>query len=178
MTWARIVEPANLYPERDRVARLFEPSEDFDPRLGAGGASRSVLSLVSARDSIWAAMCLATGYASQRDDDTGLVMVELASTAPQIWSDTDLTSYCTRYNNLGYPPDALVRSARVITTGIPLALITAAGIDAGTLETCIAMHRGNPDAIMKCLEELQLASVQSRSSETISPAGAQRPQPA
>jgi hypothetical protein len=123
-------------------------------------------------------MCLATGYASQRDDDTGLVMVELASTAPQIWSDTDLTSYCTRYNNLGYPPDALVRSARVITTGIPLALITAAGIDAGTLETCIAMHRGNPDAIMKCLEELQLASVQSRSSETISPAGAQRPQPA
>jgi hypothetical protein len=157
MAWQRPIDPAQVYEQWEYVAAIFDPGRGFEPGGELAGAAEAAIALLTARQSAWAAMCLSVGYASRTDGDAGLVVVDLARASGDSWASSEITSFSETYANLGWEPQALVSSARVISKAVPLPLVSAVGNDIGTLELCLSLHNGDSDAVLACLRQANAA---------------------
>jgi hypothetical protein len=153
MAWQGTVEPDWVYEHWDYVARMLDPADGFTPTPNLPGAVHATLSLLSARQSVWAAVCLTAGHASRTDREAGFLTVELALADPERWPSSELTEFCERYDNLGWPSATLISAAKLISASVPLPMISAVAGDMGTVEQCMRLHNGDKAAVMACLRE-------------------------
>lgn len=161
MTWEQAVDPAQLYRQWGYATEVFDPAEDYEIRLDLPGAVEARISIISARQPVWAAMCLTTGYASETDGDTGWLMAELALAPTEPWPSSELTSFCAQHENLGWSSRVLVNSARITVATIALPVLSMAGVDIGRLQLCIALHDGDRGAVRDCLRNAEAKLAQA-----------------
>lgn len=158
MTWDRPIDPSKLYQRWDTFNRVFAPgpagqllpAAGFPADMLATGIT-SVLSLTTGRRELWAATCLSAGYASQSDTDAGSAMFELAGSTIYPWPDVGVGQFSASYNSLGWEPQVVVNSARLLTAAIPHPLLALAGVTVSDIEVCFDTCGGDMDAILECI---------------------------
>jgi hypothetical protein len=160
MAWNQPVNPKDLYERRESVSGILAPTR-FDPlpsdssfpsQYLAVGIT-SVLSLVSARPELWAATCIATGYASHSNADPAGAMYELAVTTTDTWTKSGVSEFSAAYGNLGWEPLALIRSAQMLSAAIPYPLFILASFTVADVEACFDVHGNDMSAVAECLKE-------------------------
>jgi hypothetical protein len=165
MPWQKTVDPPKSYQEGERLSRLLEPAHGLMVARELPGSVTAALSLISARASVWATVCLAAGYASRTGGDTAVAVLDLAAADPDAWPGTqEVTGFCAAYENLGQPPAVIVSCARLMTAAVPLALLTLAGFTIPDLQTCFDLYENDEDALARCLLEAS-GSALARTSE-------------
>jgi hypothetical protein len=150
MPWEREVDPAGIYEQRERIAQVLDPraTRRLDFEIPEGIAA---LSLLCVREPVWAATCLAAGYASVNDLNTSDAVYELAEANPERWGESYVDGYANRYGNLGWEQPVLVLSARVMSQAFSGAVLNRAGTTIPDLQVCFDLHNGDYDAVMECL---------------------------
>jgi hypothetical protein len=160
MAWDVTVDPVEVYNQWEHVSTMLDPGSDYRPRLDAAGGVEATLSHLSARRSVWAAACLTAGFASENDQDTGLLTIELAQASTEPWATTELTMYCATHDNLGWAPEALVNSARLMIATIPLPILSTAEVDIGRWQLCMRRHNGDSAAVIACVRNAEATLAQ------------------
>jgi hypothetical protein len=141
-----------VYEAQAEVSFVFHPN--FRLAIpGLTGAVYATMALLSGRRPFWATTCLAAGYASESDDEAGLVAANLAREEPGVdrWRESGgVLAYCASYENLGWDSRVIVDSARMITAALPAVLVSAAARTIPDLQICLDRYDGDTDKVLEC----------------------------
>jgi hypothetical protein len=149
----RSVDPISLYKDWEPLSAALDPRR-LTPSSGLAGVVETTMSVLSARQSVWAVMCLATAYASRTDGNAVGAISGLAAADIGDWpGSVDIARFSDEFDRLGWSPSQLIQGAQTVAWTLPVALVTLAAITITDYNICRQLHGDDPVKIDECLKK-------------------------